>query len=53
MCIKPQMKQKYKTMREISKDTPVVYCKWTSSDKENLTKLKAKEISIGDTSLVS
>ena len=28
-----------------------MYRKWISTDKENLTKLKAKEIAIGDTAL--
>ena len=47
MRTKPQMKHKYKTIREIGEDAPVVYCKRTSSDEEDLTKLKSKEVAIG------
>ena len=38
-------------MREISKDTLVVYYKWTSDHKDNIEKFKSKEIAIGDTDL--
>ena len=51
MGTKPQMKHKYKTIREIGEDAPVVYCKRTSSDEEDLTKLKSKEVAIGDTDI--
>ena len=51
MGTKPQMKYKYKTMRETIEDAPVVYCKWTSAEKDDLRKLKVKEISIVDTAL--
>ena len=51
MGTKPQMKQKYKTMIESSKGAPIAYFKWTSADKDDLAKLKAKEIAIGDTAL--
>ena len=42
MGTKPQMKAKYKNMRENSKDSNVKYFKWTSSDEDNLKKMKSK-----------
>ena len=51
MGTKPQMKQKYRTMIEISEYAPVVYCKWNSADEDDIIKLKAKGIAIGDTDL--
>ena len=47
MGTKTQMKQKYKTIIESSEDAPVVYCKWTSADKDDITKLNIKEIAVG------
>ena len=42
MGTKTQMKQKYKTIIESSKDAPVLYCKWTSADEDDITRLNIK-----------
>ena len=42
MGTKPQMKQKYNTTRESSGDAPLVYCKWTSTDKDDIANFKAR-----------